>query len=1100
MSLPVAFSKAMTLVLTTVVVLCSMLVGVAQATPAWRIDAVANTTVAPQDSLEYFGQITNIGDTSMDGSQITVTATLPTGILAQTAALFDPNTFINYPCFDASDGVSPVAGKSSLICTTTAAIPFAASGGLPFMKLNLTADVQAGAAGPLTAAFHVSGGGAGSAATVAPVVVTNDPPSFGVAAFDGSFAADASGAPLTQAGGHPYAAPVSIDFNTLTNPDPTAGALWPVEAAKDVLVDLPPGLVGNATVADSCTVSELANGSGIQMLPACPATSQVGTTLVRFRGNANQQVVTGPLPVFSLVTPPDVPAEFGFNVFGTIVVLKAALRSSGDYGLTVIAGDISEGLGIAGSSVTFWGVPSASAHDSERACPGNPAPSGGGPSCTSSAAEKAFLRLPTSCTDPGVGLPVTAHVDSWFNPGVFRDSTWISHEAPGYPYPRDQWGPEVGITGCAAVPFTPTIAATPTTNAADSPSGLNVDLKIPQSCWDAGEQESICQSDLKEAEVTLPPGMSVNPASATGLGACSPAQAGLSTPLGAKPIHFDQAPVSCPDSSKIGSVEIQTPLLKDPLKGAVYLAKQGDNPFNSLLAMYLVAEGSGVVVKQAGKIRIEPDGQLTTVFDEAPQTPFSDLRLELFGGPRAALKTPAACGTYATQAKLTPWSGNPAANVSDSFQITNCANAGFNPKLSAGSQNPLAGSFSPFGLRLTREDGNQELGALSISLPEGLLGSLKGIPYCPDATLAAISGNEGTGQAQINSPSCPAASQLGTVTVGAGAGPTPFYTNQGRAYLAGPYRGAPLSLAVVTPAVAGPFDLGTVVVRNALRINPETTQLTAVSDPLPTQLHGIPLDLRDIRVAVNRPGFTLNPTSCDPMSITSAIASAQGATANPSSRFQVGNCDRLAFKPKLTLALAGKTKRSGHPALRATLTMPSGGANIASASVALPHSEFLAQSHIRTVCTRVQFAAGAGNGAQCPAGSVYGKARAISPLLDGALEGPVYLRSSSNPLPDLVAALHGQIDVDLVGRIDSKNGGIRSTFDLVPDAPVSKFVLTMQGGKKGLLENSRNLCRSTNRAAVSFNAQNGKLDDFSPVVKADCGKRHKAPSHRSKKR
>ena len=608
---------------------------------------------------------------------------------------------------------------------------------------------------------------------------------------------------------------------------------------------------------------------------------------------------------------------------------------------------------------------------------------------------------------------------------------------------------------------------------------------MPQTCWQ--QRDAICQADLRDAEVKLPAGMSINPASAMGLGACSAQQVGLATPVGASPIHFDEAPAACPESSKLGAVEIDTPLLEKPLKGAAYLAKQGENPFGSLLALYLVAEGSGVIVKQAGEIEVGAGGQLTTVFHDTPQVPFSDVHVELFGGSRAPLRTPATCGTYTAEATLTPWSGNPASVVGSSFDITGCGAGGFSPSFEAGTENPLAGITSPFALRLQRNDGTQELGGLRLTLPEGLIGYLKGLSYCSDAVLNAISTDRGTGAAEEASPSCPASSQVGTVTVGAGAGPTPFYTSAGRAYYAGPYKGAPVSLAVVTPAVAGPFDLGSVVVRNAIYVDPTTSQLTVVSDPLPTELHGIPLDLRDVRVNVNRDHFTRNPTSCDEMQVTSTIASTQGATASPSQRFQVAGCERLGFKPRLSLRLSGGTKRADHPALTAVLRPRPGDANISRVEVALPHTEFLAQNHIRTICTRVQFAADS-----CPAGSVYGTVTAASPIFDYPLYGNVYLRSSSHPLPDMVLKLKGPasqpIEIVTVGRIDSKNGGIRTTFENIPDAPLTKVVLRMPGGKKSLLENSTNICRTVPHASAKLDAHNGKFRDFSPPLQSSsCG-------------
>jgi hypothetical protein len=403
--------------------------------------------------------------------------------------------------------------------------------------------------------------------------------------------------------------------------------------------------------------------------------------------------------------------------------------------------------------------------------------------------------------------------------------------------------------------------------------------------------------------------------------------------------------------------------------------------------------------------------------------------------------------------------------------------------MSAGTTSSAAGQSSPFVLRLDRADGEQELSSLEATLPKGLAAKFVGIPYCSDAALAAAASR--SGKAEQAAPSCPA-SRIGSVTVGAGPGTNPFHT-QGTAYLAGPYKSAPLSVAVITPAVAGPFDLGTVVVRNALYVDSETAQGRVVSDPFPKIIDGVPLRLRSIAVRLDRPNFTLNPTNCEPMDVRATLSSTDGATAKATSYFQVGGCKDLGFKPKLALSLKGGTDRTDNPALKAVLTYPKGNyANIAKAAVSLPHSEFLAQDHIRTICTRVQFAID-----QCPKGSIYGYVSATTPLLEAPISGPVYLRSSNNPLPDLVAALHGQIDVDLVGRIDSKNGGIRTTFDAVPDAPVSRFVLKMQGGRKGLLDNSEDLCRSVNRADVSFTAQNGRTLHSKPVLTNGCKKKGK---------
>jgi hypothetical protein len=604
----------------------------------------------------------------------------------------------------------------------------------------------------------------------------------------------------------------------------------------------------------------------------------------------------------------------------------------------------------------------------------------------------------------------------------------------------------------------------------------------------------LASASLEDAKVVLPDGMTISPSSASGLEACSRSQVDLEGP----------GPAACPQGSKIGAVEIDTPLLERPLKGGVFLARQLENKFGSLLAIYLAVSDpqTGVVIKLPGKIETGPNGQVIATFDENPQLPFEDLQVEFFGGPRASLTTPAACGTYTTQAEFAPWSGTASVSSTSSFQITSgpngspCPNGGFDPKLSAGTTNPVAGRYSPFVLNLSREDGTQQLSTITADLPKGLLGKLAGIPYCADAALAGVSEAEGTGAAQLANPSCAVASQVGSVSVGAGAGPSPFYVNTGKVYLAGPYKGAPLSLAIVTPALAGPFDLGNVVVRSALQVNPETTQITAVTDPLPTILHGIPLDLRSVAVSINREGFTLNPTSCEPMEVTSTIGGTGGGVAHPSSHFQVGSCEALGFAPKLALSLKGGTTRAKNPALKAVLTAPSGQANIRKVQTILPKSVFIDSRHVNNPCTRVQFAAGAGNGSACPAKSILGKATAYSPLLSEPLTGKVYFRSNGGErkLPDLVASLGGQIHVNLVGFIDSvkqkgtQGSRVRNTFAAVPDAPVSRFVLELQGGKKGLIQNSTNLCKSTNEATVKMNGQNGKAHEFETVVEpTSCG-------------
>jgi hypothetical protein len=548
------------------------------------------------------------------------------------------------------------------------------------------------------------------------------------------------------------------------------------------------------------------------------------------------------------------------------------------------------------------------------------------------------------------------------------------------------------------------------------------------------------------------------------------------------------------------------------------VAKPYDNPFNSLLALYMVAKipERGVLVKQAGEVKLDPNsGQIVTTFNDLPQIPFETFKLHFFEGGRAPLVMPSKCGSYDIVAKFTPWHAadpnNPLPSEivtrSSSFTVDQGPNGSpcpsgtppFKPGFVAGTESNSAGKYSPFVARLTRNDGEQEFSRFSMKLPKGMIGKLAGVPFCSEGGIAAARARTGPhgGQEELDNPSCPSASQIGRTSVGAGVGPSLTYA-PGKIYLAGPYQGSKLSIVAITTATVGPFDLGTVVIRQALRVDPETAEVTAdgsSSDPIPHILQGIVTHARDIRVFVDRPNFVLNPTNCERMTANASVigtgsdfgSAADDQLVDVSSPFQAADCASLGFKPKLKLTLSGGTKRSDTPKLKAVLTARKGDANIGRAQVTLPHSAFLEQSHIRTICTRVQFQAGKGNGAQCPKGSVYGRAKAISPLLDEPLVGPVFLRSSNHELPDLVAALHSKkVDIDLVGRIDSLDGRIRNTFGAVPDAPVTKFVLEMQGGKKGLIVNSTNICKGKHRAIADFTGQNGRRHLFKPVVHAKC--------------
>jgi hypothetical protein len=910
---------------------------------------------------------------------------------------------------------------------------------------------------------EASGGNAPLPATAEDTyAILQGPVPFGFKAFEVEVLDDL-GDDYTRAGGHPFSAGATIAFNTHERAEDLGVFTEAVNGSpKEIRTETPAGFVGNPqAVPQLC-------GKGEKLVSGCPPESVVGGIFASTTGPE-----PGTVPIFALKPESGQPAQFAFELGDLVFTLNPELRPEDGYAIDLVTQPLPMAPEVFFTEVTLCGYGAITNGPEFEACRkadeagANPVP---------------FITNPTRC---GGEPPVTRiFASNWENPGEVASAEFQSPP----------------LTNCDEVPFDPAISFKTTSSQADSPTGMDVELTLPTAGLE--DPNGIAQAQLEGTTVTLPEGMAVNPASASGRGACTLEQLGMS----ASGVPNDE-PVGCPESSKLGTVEADTPILEGTLNGTVYLAKQGSNPFGSLLAIYLVIDSpeKGILVKLAGRVSPDPSsGRLTVTFDNNPQAPLSSVRLHFPGGPRAALVNPPSCGTYAIETQLTPWTAadpsNPTAEetveLSSAFQVTQgpngsaCPAGALEPKLRVGATNPTAGATTPLVLDLSREDGTQRFRSLATTMPPGLTAYLKGVPYCPEEALASIPSAPGTGAAQLASPACPAASQVGTVIAGAGAGPSPLFIDTGRAYLAGPYKGAPLSLAIATPAVTGPFDLGNVVVRAALSLNPQTAQVTATSDPVPTILEGIPLDIRDIRVNVDRPNFTLAPTNCDPLSATATVTGEKGATATVSDRFQVGGCEKLGFKPSLKLKLKGKTRRGAYQKLAATLKARPGDANIKRASVALPHSIFLAQEHIGTVCTRVQFAAAA-----CPKGSVYGKATAVSPLVDYPLEGTVYLRSSSNPLPDMVIAFQGPawqpVKIELAGRIDSKNGGIRNTFDLAPDAPVTKFTLELRGGNKSLLVSSRNLCKGTQRATVAMDAQNGRERDFKPAVQAKCPKKSK---------
>jgi hypothetical protein len=925
---------------------------------------------------------------------------------------------------------------------------------------------------------------------------------FGVRDFDVTFT-NADGTPATQAGSHPFAMTTTENFNTFI--DPKFGES-PDEAVKDLLIEQMPGLTGKPTSTARCSTLDflaeedlVIDGKKINgRYNACPDGSAVGTTLLSLE--TPEPIASA--AVYNLVPPPGVAMKLGFWALSVPVTVELTVSPDPPYDVVASATNIAQPVRFFGSELTLWGNPADKAHDSLRGkCvfAGNDSPeilSNG--NCPANTSPEPFLTVPRACEGP---LETSYEADSWVHPGVFVKGSVLTHDDATPPNP-------LGFTGCGKLGFNPSITAKPTTRAAQSPSGLDFSLDVNDE--GIGNPSGLAQSDIRKAVVTLPEGFTINPSIAEGLAICNEAELARET--------ASSAPgAGCPEASKVGTVEVETPLLDEQVNGSLYVAKPYENPFGSLVAMYLVIKNPtlGIVVRQP--LKVEPDpvtGRLTTVAEELPQLPFSHFRLHFREGARSPLASPPACGSYEAEATLYPWSGGAAFTTTSAFQIISgpasgpCPSGGlppFRPGLVAGTLNNAAGHYSPFNLRLFRSDSEQEITHFSIKLPPGLIGKLAGIPFCSDAAIAAAKARTGPhgGAEELAAPSCPAASEIGHTLVGAGVGSALAYA-PGKLYLAGPYHGSQISLVAITAGVVGPFDIGTVVVREAFKIDRETAEVfidATGSDPIPHIIKGIPTHLRDIRAYTDRPQFVLNPTSCRRTSTATTVlgsgldfgSEADDRPVTVSTPFQAADCAALDFKPRLSMRLRGATRRGGHPRFSATLRMAgSGESNVKYAQVTLPRSEFLENAHIRTICTRVQFRA-----EQCPPGSIYGHARAVTPLLDEPLAGPVFLRSSEHQLPDLVAELrNGQIVVDLVGRIDSLQGRIRNTFEAAPDAPVNSFTLTMAGGKKGLLVNSTDLCRAPHRAIADFRAHNGKQLRLRPRLRADCakgkGKRRKA--------
>jgi hypothetical protein len=899
-------------------------------------------------------------------------------------------------------------------------------------------------------------------------------------------AREADETPTAQAGGHPYAFSAAVDLNA-------SGA----ESDGDLralTIHLPPGLLINPTVVSDCPAAAFhtprvspfeASASG----ESCPNASQVGVL------EAKVGSTTRYFGLFALSAPFGSALSLGAAPFGTPLTFTGKVRE-GDAGFDLSLAEVPQSLDLQRLGIEIWGTPwipkakpgekpgeppPPNPHDDQRGNCLNEQTGATWGDCLLSASGRAseslihsYLTMPT--TPCGAPLPYSADATSWQGDGAFAQATT----------------PALG--GCSKALTIVKVALM--NDQAAARTGLLFNLAVN----DGGgilNSAGIARPAIKTAIASLPEGLTINPSLGAGLSTCTEAQWASETATSAEG-------AGCPNASKIGTVEVQGEIgLSEPMQGALYIATPYQNPSHSLIGLYLIAKNQrrGLIAKSLG--RLEPDpttGKLIATFEDLPRLLYTHLTIALREGQRSTLVSPPTCGPYKSGLEIASWAQPALFSPDSSFFTINsgggpCPPGGvapFAPGLSAGSLNASPAKHTPLYIRMTREDSEEEITDYSSSFPPGLLGSIAGVPYCPEAAIAAATSH--TGLAEKEAPSCPAAAKIGHTMAGFGVGGTLAWA-PGNLYLAGPYHGAPLSVVAIDSALIGPFDLGVVVVREAVRVNTQSAQVyldAQGSDPIPHILAGIPLHLRDIRVYVDRPNFMLTPTSCDPMSISSTLqgagqdlfSSADDPTASAQGRYQLLGCQALGFKPRLSFAFEGKVRRGRASVLKATYKPRPGDANVKSVSVSLPATIFLEQSHIGTVCTRPQFRAD-----NCPADSVYGKATAYTPLTDEPFTGPVYLRASDSTLPDLVARIAARgISIDLVGHIDStkRPRRIRATFSGLPDAPVSKFVMAMNGGKHGILVPSGGFCASARKASVRFIAQSNETAITHPAVAAKC--------------
>jgi hypothetical protein len=1051
----------------------------AGAGPGWAIKSVAlptNFSMDDNGACEtesncdgYLVTATNVGTTPSTGT-IMVKDTLPEGIAFRNIEFegeLEPN--------ESSGGSLNCVElpPRQVQCEYAEPVP---PGGMLAVQVNVL--VEPGAPPTVENKATVEGGEAAPAATSQPSSVANtvngEAPSFGLQDFSiGVYAAN--GASDTQAGDHPGALTTTIDFTSDFFPV-SSFHYRPVQDPKNTIVDLPLGFAGDPLAAGQCPESALYRKH-------CPTDSRVGVVTIIRSGQPTRE------PVYNMIPEAGYPALFGFVFDGAAVFMRArVLPSSSGYVLSISVPNIARSVNfrVTGLSLTFFGDPNEQ--------------NGG---LSSSAA---FFTNPADCaTGP---LKARLEMDSWVNP-----EQWVTRETTVY-----EANPSQAVSGCNMLQFNPTIGVAPETTQADTPSGYEVDLKVPQApnVW-----PDLATPTLRDATVTLPEGVSVSPGAADGLVGCQ-AKGPEGINLGnedtlSHEVQEGEEPGPdglphaarghCSPASQIGTVKIMTPLLPDPLEGHVYLAQpqcggegqpactEADATNGNLFGVYIEAEGSSVIIKLKGNVSANPvTGQLTARFEENPQLPFSEFKLQLKGGPRAPLANPQICGETQTTSVLTPWSApesGPPATPFSTFAVTGCASSlPFAPAFLAQTTTPIAGAFSPFTLTLSRHDGEQDLSGITVQTPPGLLGMLSQVQLCPEP--------------QASKGTCGPGSLIGHTQAAAGAGSHPFWV-PGDMFLTGPYKGAPFGLSIVVPAVAGPFNLGNLIVRAAIGVNPNTAALTVTSDPLPQIVDGVPLRLQTVNVTVDKPGFMFNPTNCSQQQITGTVTGAQGASTEVSSPFAVAGCANLPFKPKFTVLTQAKTTKAKGAYLHVKVVSGSGQANIAKVKVELPKQLPSRLTTLQKACLDSVFNA---NPAMCPAASLVGSGTAVTPVLAHPLTGPAYLVSHGNvAFPDLVFVLQGEgITLHLVGNTNIKKGITSETFNSVPDAPISTFDAVFPKGPHSVLATNLpakakgSLCFTSLVMPTTITGQNSaQVTQATKVTVTGCPK-HRARSKVKQKR